>query len=97
MKDEPPRLPGHGLAFRELATLRELRRLLGRGRLPAPDHRTPEDCARIASFRTVEELLGLLDEFERRVGRGERCRLVEREHRPERGRLVIEFSIEARP
>jgi hypothetical protein len=61
------------------------------------DKRTPEDHARIASFRTLEELLSLLDQFRRRVANGERCRLVEREHRREPDRFIIEIAIEVQP
>ncbi|MFT3769637.1 MAG: hypothetical protein QM820_29730 [Minicystis sp.] len=81
----------------ELTTLRELRRAFARGGLPPMDKRTAEDCARIASFRTLEELCRVLDEFRRRVESGERCRLVEREHAIEPGRLRVEIVIEVLP
>jgi hypothetical protein len=89
-KPRPFSIPEH-------AALRDLRRVLARGGLPAVDRRTPEDNARIAAFRTVEELLVVLDEFKRRVERGEPCRLVEREHPREAGRLVIELAIVVEP
>jgi len=85
------------LAIPELKTLRELRRTLAYGGIPAADKRTPEDDARIAAFRAIEELLRLLDEYRRRVERGEHCRLVEREHPLEPGRLLLELAIEVRP
>jgi hypothetical protein len=89
--------PAHRLAIPEIKTLRELRRVLAHGGLPAPPKRTSVDCARIASFRTLEELCRLLDEFRRRVEAGERCRLVEREHGTESGRMLIEIAIEVAP
>lgn len=93
----PPSLPlRHELLIPEFKTLRELRRVLGRGGLPALDKRTPEDSARIASFRAIEELCRVLGEYKRRVENGERCRLVEREHGSEPGRLHVEFVIEVR-
>jgi hypothetical protein len=88
---------GASLALPELAALRELRRALAHGGLPRMDVRTPADHARIASFRTVEELLWLLDRFRGRIASGERCRLVEREHRRDPDRLVVEISIEVQP
>ncbi len=83
------------LLIPELRTLRELRAVLARGGLPA--RRTAESQARIAAFRTVEELLRLLDEYRERVERGARCRLVEREHGREPGRLLLELRIEEGP
>lgn len=85
---------GRSLALPELAALRELRRVLARGGLPAGDKRRPEDHARIASFRALEELLHLLDQYRRRAESGEPCRLVEREHPREPGRLLLEIAIE---
>ncbi len=79
------------LAIPEIDTLRELRNAFARGGLPP---RTPEDSASLAAFRTLEGLLDLLDEFGRRIGRGERSRLVEREQPSERGRFVVEIVIE---
>src|SRR5690242_9713 len=79
----------------EHAALRELRRALARGHLPGQGRRTPEDDARNAAFRTVEELLALFEELERRVERGDACRLVEREQPREAGRMVVELVIEA--
>ncbi len=77
-------------AIPEHAALRELRRALARGHLPGQGQRTPEDDARNAAFRTVEELLALFDELERRVERGDACRLVEHEQPREAGRMLIE-------
>ena len=57
--------------------------------------RTPEDHARISAFRAIEDLLHLLDQYRGRVESGECCRLVEREHAREPGRLMIEIAIEA--
>ena len=82
------------LAMPELRALRELRRALARGGLPSMDRRTPEDHARIASFRAIEELLQLLDQYRRRVDGGERCRLVELEQAHAPGRLHLEIAIE---
>jgi hypothetical protein len=82
------------VALPEVVALRELRRALARGGLPQMGQRTPEDHARIASFRAVEELLALLDHYRGRVTNGESCRLVEREHPREPGRLLIEIVIE---
>jgi len=89
--------PVRRLVIPELKTLRELRRTLAYGGIPSADKRTPEDDARIAAFRAVEELLRLVDEYRRRVERGEHCRIVEREHPHEPGRLLIELAIEVRP
>ncbi len=82
------------LAIPEMKTLRELRRALARGGLPPIAKRGPEDFARIAAFRAVTALLGLLDDDRRRVERGERCRLVEHEHPILPGRLIVELVIE---
>ncbi len=97
--DDPPPSQPRRRVFEvpEDAALRALRRALARGRLAGGGRRTPEDDARNAAFRTLEELLALLDEMERRVERGERCRLVEREHPREGGRMVIEMVIEPAP
>jgi hypothetical protein len=78
-------IPEHGL-------LSELRHMLSAGRVPA---QTPEDHARGASFRVVAALLLFLAEFKRRVERGDRLRIVEREHPSQPGRLIVEFTIEA--
>jgi hypothetical protein len=75
-------------------TLRELRRELARGALPSSDKRTAEESLQLSAFRVLQEWLRLVDDFRRRVESSERCRLVEREHRPEPGRLVIEIGIE---
>jgi hypothetical protein len=90
-------VPVRRLAIPEIKALRELRTALAYGGLPAPDRRTPEDHARIAAFRVVGELLWFFGQFQHRVENGERCRIVEREHPRQMGRLVIEFAIEAQP
>jgi hypothetical protein len=77
-------IPEHGL-------LSELRHMLSAGRMPA---RTPEDHARNTSFRVVAALLLFLAEFKRRVERGDRLRIVEREQPSKPGRLLVEFTIE---
>jgi hypothetical protein len=79
----------------EYTMLRELRRELSYGGLPT--RRTPEDYARITSFRVIEELLCLLDAYRRRLDVGEPCHLVEIEHAPEKGRLLSEFVIKVAP
>lgn len=76
----------------EFDTLRALRRKLGSGGLPTL--RTPEDDARISTFRVLRELLDLLAEFTRRVRRGDRVRLVSREQPSTPGRMVIDIIIE---
>lgn len=77
-----------------LRQLQDLRHLYARGGLPPSDTRTPEDWCRITAFRVVEELLRLLEDYRRRSEEGERCRLVERPHATERGRLRLELVIE---
>ena len=81
----------------ELSLLRNMRGDLARGGLPPLSKRGPEDHVRLAVYRTLLELLRLIDEYRRRVENGERCLLVEREQRPERGRLVLEFAIVEEP
>jgi hypothetical protein len=93
-KPAPPRAPVRVLALPELRALREVRKALAYGGLPPAHLRTPEDCARISSFRVIEELLRVLDVYRRRVESGEKCRLVETEHRREPGRLLVELVIE---
>lgn len=44
--------------------------------------------------RRGHPVLHLLDEFRRCTESGERCRLVEREHIREKGRLLVELTIE---
>lgn len=83
------------LVIPELRHLQDVRAQLARGGLPPLDKRTPEDCARIAAFRTLVELLRLFGRFKQRIEAGERCRLVEIEHPQEPGRLLIEIRIEA--
>jgi hypothetical protein len=82
-------------AIPELRLLQELRAALARGGMSPRDRRTPEDCARLALFRVEEEVLRLLGQFKRRIEGGERCRLVEKEHAQEPGRLVVELVIES--
>ena len=88
------------LVIPEHRAMKALREALAVGGLPPRDRRTPEDSARIASYRVVEELLRLLRFFKHRVEEGEPCRLVERVHDTEPGRLHLEIAIEptgARP
>jgi hypothetical protein len=93
-KPAPPRAPIRVLALPELKSLREVRKALAYGGLPPTHLRTPEDCARIGAFRVMEELLRVLDVYRRRVESGETCRLVEKEHRREPGRFLVELVIE---
>ena len=82
------------LALPELDALRELRRALARGGLPSRGRRSAADEARLVAFRAVDELVCFLDAYERRVALGEPCRLIEREHAREPGRLTLEIEIE---
>lgn len=92
-----PSPPRRVIAIPELKALRELRSALAFGGLPPLARRTPEDSARIAAFRAIEELLHVLNQYRRRIESGERCRLVEREHGREPGRLLVELVIEVLP
>jgi hypothetical protein len=88
------------LVIPEHRTLKALRDTLRVGGLPPFDRRTPQDSARIASFRVIEELLRLLRVLKHRVEAGDPCRLVERAHATEPGRFLVEIVIEpteARP
>jgi hypothetical protein len=78
----------------EMRALQALRAALAVGGMPALEKRTPEDEARIGLFRLTEEALYLMAQFKRRIEAGERCRLVEREHAREPGRLLFELAIE---
>jgi hypothetical protein len=80
-------------ALPEIRTLRELRRALSFGGLTPAARRSPEDHARITTFRILEELLHFLDKYRRRIEAGETLRLVEVEHARADGRLVIEFEV----
>jgi hypothetical protein len=91
----PPRPIKDPLAASEFTTLRELRRLLSMGGLPA--ERTPEAHARIASFCVLSELLRILNEYRRRIRAGERCRLLVHEQTSEPGQLLLHITIEAQP
>lgn len=91
------RTPRRSVAIPEMGTLRELRHALARGGMPPVATRTPEDHARLATFRVIQALLALFEEYRRRIERGERCGLVERQHPHEPDRLVIEIGIEAQP
>lgn len=98
MKAPGPRAqPRRRLAIPEIHTLRELRHALARGGMPPIAARTPEDDARIAGFRVIQELLAMFEEYRRRIEDGERCRLVERKHPREPDRLLLELAIEAQP
>jgi hypothetical protein len=83
------------LAAPEFGMLRDVRHAFAHGGLAS--ERTPSKYARLVTYRALDELPCLLDEYRRRVGDGERCRLVEREHGREQGRMVIELEIEALP
>lgn len=74
-------------------TLRNLRRRFARGGLPAFAVRSPEDEARIATFKTISALLCVLREFRDRVARGDAVRLVVSEQTIEPGRVRVEFVI----
>ena len=89
---EPP--PVRRLAIPELRALQDTRYVLARGAKPPVGERTPEDCARIASFHAISLLLRILLRFKQKIEGGERCRLVEREHVQEPDRVVIELVIE---
>jgi hypothetical protein len=82
------------IALPEIVRLREVRRAVAVGGITPVALRTPEDNARITTFRALAELLQLLDQYRRRVERGEKVRLVEREHVHEEGRMLVEFTIE---
>ena len=94
--------PGSGkraqnpLAGESFRALRELRTDLGRGGLPPRDLRTPEDEARIAAYRVLQELTHILDQYRRAVEEGKPCRLTVSEHGRQLGRVVIEVAIEDR-
>ena len=83
--------------FYQLRAMRELRQALSKGHVPPLERRSPETQARLACFRIVKDLLSLLGAYGRRVERGERCRLVEREHPREKGRLLLELVFEEVP
>lgn len=85
------------VTFPELSALREVRRDLARGGLPPVERRTPEEHARIAAYRAVEELLHFIERYRRRVERGEQVRIAEREHPREPGKMTIELTIEVDP
>lgn len=82
------------LAIPELRALQDTRYVLARGGKPPVAERTPEDCARISAFAVLVLLLRILLRFKQRIEAGERCRLVDREHVGEPGRVVIELVIE---
>jgi len=84
--------PPDPTAAPEFATLRRMRRTLARGGIPAT--RTPEIQAKLAAFSTLRDLLSLLDEFRKRVQRGERVSLVTTEQSSVAGHMRIEIVIE---
>lgn len=86
--------PVRWMVVPERRTFQDLRRTLAQGGMPPVHKRTPEDYARIAAFRTLEELLAVLEEYRRRVEAGQTCRLVEREHVRVPGKLLVELVIE---
>lgn len=83
------------VAIPEIEALRELRRALACGGIPPLDKRTPSDCARIAAFYTVLDLVRLLEAFKSRFEGGERCRIVEVRRSHELRRFAIEFAIDS--
>jgi hypothetical protein len=80
------------LASEEFTALRSLRRSFGRGGLPA--NPTPADQARLATFKTLRDLLHILDAFRSAVRRGEPVRLVVPEQEETPGRKQIEIVME---
>ena len=92
--------PGSGpraknpLASENFRTLRELRIDFGRGGLPPRDGRTPEDDARIATYRVLQELTHILDQYRRAIDEGRACRLAVSEHGRQLGKVIIEIAIE---
>jgi hypothetical protein len=63
------------LASPSFRALRTLLRDFARGGLPSRAARTPEEDARLAAFHALNELVHLLDQYRRRIARGERVRL----------------------
>jgi hypothetical protein len=88
----PANTPADPTRAPEFTTLRELRRTLSRGGLPA--QRTPEDEARLAAFAAVKELLRVVDEFRIRVRAGEDVHLRVLEHKSTPERMKVEIAIE---
>ena len=78
----------------EHAALRELRRTLARGGCRPSTGGRPRTMRGLRRSGRWRTLLVLLDEYKRRVERGEACRLVERERGREAGRFVIEIVID---
>jgi len=73
--------------------LRELLRTFSRGGMPSRASRSPEEDARLVVFQTLNELVLLLDQFRRRVERGEPVRLIVTERGRQLGRAVVEIAI----
>jgi hypothetical protein len=92
MKAPIPETGRRPLALPDIKALRELRRALSYGGLTPGARRSPEDHARITTFRVLSEMLFFLDNYRRRVEAGEALRLVEVDHQRTHGRLVIEFE-----
>ncbi len=92
LQSRPENTPADPTKAPEFATLRELRRTLSRGGLPA--QRTPEDDARLAAFAAVKELLRVVDEFRIRLRRGDGVRLRVLEHQSTPERMKVEIVIE---
>jgi hypothetical protein len=72
---------------------REVLRMFSRGGMPARATRTPDEDAQLVVFRTLHDLVSVLEEFRRRVERGEAVRLFVAERRQELGRAVVEIEI----
>ena len=79
------------LSAPEFATLRDVRRSLSKGGLPAT--RTPADEARLSAFYVVQETLRFMEEFRARVRRGESVRIRAIEQKSVSGRLAIVLEI----
>jgi hypothetical protein len=73
---KPPAVAAPRFDVPAFRALRELLRDLGKGGLPRFAARTPEEDARLCAYHALNELCHLLDQFRRRVERGERVRLV---------------------
>jgi hypothetical protein len=90
MSTTPKAGVGRTVAIPQLRELREFRLALARGGGPAEDR-----WSRIALFEVIAQLLRFVEEYRRRLERGEECRLVVREAVRESDRLVFELAITA--
>lgn len=85
------------LASAPFQALRELLRTFARGGMPSRASRLPEEDARLVTYQTLNELVLLLEQFRRRVERGEPVRIVVIERGRQLGRAVVEISIVEEP